>query len=153
MVYSPTSSTMSRARLNILTTHCASRGRTPRQQRLRARIALEEGNPSFALRLVEEQIRLRPDHSGLRELHASTLFMLRNYAEARSALEAARRLGAAEARVAYNLGLISEEEGDTGWRDGPVSAGTRACANHVQGEKPTARAGAGRSRDSWAGSR
>lgn len=79
---------------------------------LRARIALEEGNSPYAVRLLEDQVRMRPDHSGLRELHASALYLSGNREGAKAALDAAAALGASPARVAYNRGLVAEEEGN-----------------------------------------
>jgi predicted Zn-dependent protease len=79
---------------------------------LRARIAIEEGNLPFARRLLEEQIRLAPDHAGLRELHGATLYLSGRLDEARRALLAARAFGAPDWRVAYHLGLVEESAGN-----------------------------------------
>lgn len=88
-------------------------GSNPEAAALRARIALEEGNTAFALRILNEQVRLRPDHPGLREAQASAHFMANDYESARASLAAAEQLGAPEWRIAYNRGLIDEESGDT----------------------------------------
>jgi tetratricopeptide (TPR) repeat protein len=80
---------------------------------LRARIALEQGNPILARRLLAEQVQLRPDHAGLREAHASALYLSGDPAGALAELDEAERLGADPARVAYNRGLVSEGAGNT----------------------------------------
>ena len=97
-------------------------GSNPEAATLRARIALEEGNTSYALRILDEQVRLRPDHAGLREAQASAHFMANDYDNARASLAAAEQLGAPKWRIAYNRGLIDEEAGD------PASA----AANYQQ---------------------
>lgn len=78
---------------------------------LRAQIALEDGNIPFARRLLEQQIKLVPDHAGLREVHAATLFLDRRLDEARAELTTAGALGAPRWRVAYHLGVIEELSG------------------------------------------
>src|ERR1041385_2614692 len=42
---------------------------------LRARIAIDEGNLPYARRLLEQQIKLVPDHSGLHETYAAALYL------------------------------------------------------------------------------
>jgi hypothetical protein len=59
---------------------------------LRAQIALEEGNVPFARRLLEQEIMLVPDHAGLHEVHAATLFVDRRLDEARAELTRAAAL-------------------------------------------------------------
>ena len=78
---------------------------------LRAQIAIEEGNVPFALRLLEERIRLAPDHSGLRETYAAALYLDGKLEEARGQLTMAGALGAPRWRVAYHLGLVEEASG------------------------------------------
>jgi tetratricopeptide (TPR) repeat protein len=78
---------------------------------LRAQIALEEGNVPFARRLLEQEIMLVPDHAGLHEVHAATLFVDRRLDEARAELTRAAALGAPRWRVAYHLGMIEELSG------------------------------------------
>lgn len=78
---------------------------------LRARIAIEDGNLPFSRRLLEQQIRLLPDHAGLHETYAATLFLERKLVDARRELATAGALGAPRWRVAYHLGLIEEAEG------------------------------------------
>lgn len=78
---------------------------------LRARIALEQGNAMFANNLLTEQIMLNPAHAGLRELLASTRFMSGDLVGAHAALDAAEQLGAPPERIAYNRGLLLEQEG------------------------------------------
>lgn len=81
---------------------------------LRGRIAIEEGNLPYAKRYLREQIRLHGDHAGLREVYASVLFLLGEYAEAKMALAAAEDVGAPGWRIAYGKGLIAEAEEDWG---------------------------------------
>jgi Tfp pilus assembly protein PilF len=79
---------------------------------LRARLALRDGNLSAARRVLEQQIRYTPDHAGLREAHGSVLYLGGELEPARLELERARRLGAPAWRVAFNLGLVEEAEGN-----------------------------------------
>jgi predicted Zn-dependent protease len=78
---------------------------------LRARIAIEEGNVQFAQRLLAQQIKLVPDHSGLHETFAAALYLDGKMAEARGELTLAGLLGAPRWRIAYHLGLIEEALG------------------------------------------
>ena len=78
---------------------------------LRARIGIEEGNLPFARRLLEQQIKLVPDHSGLHETLAATLYLDGRFQEATDALRMAGVLGAPRWRIAYHLGLIEEASG------------------------------------------
>lgn len=78
---------------------------------LRARIAIDEGNLPFARRLLEQQITLAPDHAGLHETYAATLYLDRRLPEARRELTTAGALGAPRWRIAYHLGLVDEAEG------------------------------------------
>jgi tetratricopeptide (TPR) repeat protein len=78
---------------------------------LRARIAVEEGNVPFARRLLEQHIRLVPDHAGLHELHGAILYLAGLLPDATRALTTAEALGAPRWRVAYHLGLIEEALG------------------------------------------
>ena len=78
---------------------------------LRARIAVEEGNVPFARRLLEQQIKLAPDHAELHETFGATLYLAGQLSEARSELTAAGALGAPRWRIAYHLGLIEEASG------------------------------------------
>jgi tetratricopeptide (TPR) repeat protein len=78
---------------------------------LRARLAIEDGNIPFARRFAEQQIRLAPDHSGLREAHAAALYLTGQMNEARSELTRAEALGAPRWRIAYHVGLIEEAAG------------------------------------------
>jgi tetratricopeptide (TPR) repeat protein len=78
---------------------------------LRARIAVEEGNLPFAHRLLEQHIRLVPDHAGLHETYGATLYLERDLAGAERALMIAAALGAPRWRIAYHLGLIEEGSG------------------------------------------
>src|SRR5258705_11637123 len=94
---------------------------------LRARIGIEEGNLPFALRLLEERIRLAPDHSGLRETYAAALYLTGRLTEARSELATAGALGAPRWRIAYHLGLVEEASGR---RDEAVRYYTEAVAGN-----------------------
>jgi tetratricopeptide (TPR) repeat protein len=86
-------------------------GSHPDAAALRARIAIEEGNAPFARRLLEQQIRLAPNHAGLRETNGGALFLAGQLDGARRELAAAATLGAPAWRVAYHLGLIEEAAG------------------------------------------
>jgi len=79
---------------------------------LRARIALEQGNLPFARRLLTEQIKLTPEHSALREVHAALLFVSMQYEATVEELTRAAELGAPKHRVSYHLGLVAEARGD-----------------------------------------
>ena len=87
---------------------------TPEAAVLRARISLEQGNEQQAIRILEDQTTLRPDAYAVREALASAYFMNERHDEARSAIDAAERLGAPSWRVAYNRGLLSELDGEFG---------------------------------------
>lgn len=78
---------------------------------LRAQIAVEEGNLPFARRLLEQHIKLVPDHAGLYETYGATLYLQRQLPEARQALTTAAALGAPKWRTAYHLGLVEEASG------------------------------------------
>ena len=84
----------------------------PEAAMLRAQIALEGGNAPYAVRLLQDQVRMRPDHAGLRELLASSLFMGGDIAGAQRELSIAGELGARPERIAYNRGLMAEQDGD-----------------------------------------
>jgi Tfp pilus assembly protein PilF len=86
-------------------------GRYPDATVLRARIAIEEGNVPFARRLVEQQIRLVPDHAGLHETLGAAFYLEGRMLEATRELTTAGALGAPRWRVAYHLGLIEEAAG------------------------------------------
>ena len=78
---------------------------------LRARIAIEEGNLPFARRLLEQHIRLVPDHAGLHETYAAALYLDGKMPQAIDELSMAAALGAPAWRVAYHRGLIEEASG------------------------------------------
>jgi predicted Zn-dependent protease len=78
---------------------------------LRSQIAIEEGNVPFALRLLDERIKLAPDHAALREAHAAALYFDGKFADARAELAMAGALGAPRWRIAYHLGLVEEASG------------------------------------------
>lgn len=78
---------------------------------LRGQIAIEEGNIPYAIRLLEEQIRLAPDHAGLHETHAAALYLGGRFTDALRELMLAEALGAPHWRIAYHLGLIEEAMG------------------------------------------
>jgi len=83
----------------------------PEATLLRARIAISEGNLRLARRMLDEQIELTPDHSGLYELSSSVMYLETRYDDAGIELETASRLGAPAWRVAYHRGLILEATG------------------------------------------
>lgn len=78
---------------------------------LRGQIAIEEGNIPYALRMLEQQLRLAPDSAGLHETHAAALYLDGRLAPARDELTLAQALGAPRWRIAYHLGLIEEANG------------------------------------------
>ena len=78
---------------------------------LRARIAVEDGNVPFARRLLEQHIRLAPDHAGLHETYGAALYLEGQLPEAARELQMAQLLGAPAWRIAYHLGLIDEAAG------------------------------------------
>jgi predicted Zn-dependent protease len=78
---------------------------------LRARIAIDEGNVPFARRLLEQQIKMVPDHAGLHETYAAALYLQGQFAEARRELTTAGTFGAPRWRIVYHLGLIEEALG------------------------------------------
>ncbi len=78
---------------------------------LRARLAIEEGNVPYARRLLEQQIKLAPDHAGLHETYGAALYLGRELVQARRELTTAGALGAPRWRIAYHLGLIEEAAG------------------------------------------
>ena len=78
---------------------------------LRSQIALEEGNIPFAKRLLEQEIKLVPDHAGLHENYAAALYLDGKLPDSRNELTVASTLGAPRWRVAYHLGLIEEASG------------------------------------------
>ena len=86
-------------------------GRYPDAAVLRARIAIEQGNVPFARRLLVQQIRLVPDHSGLHETLGAALYLDGRLPEATLELTTAQALGAPRWRVAYHLGLVEEAAG------------------------------------------
>jgi predicted Zn-dependent protease len=85
----------------------------PEAAQLRARIALDEGNVPYALRFLGEQISLNPDSAALRETYGAALYLSSRYDEAKDALATAARLGTPRSRIAYDLGLIAEAQGNT----------------------------------------
>ena len=89
----------------------AQPGRYPDAGVLRARIAIEEGNVPFARRMLEQQIRIVPDHAGLHETLGAALYLEGRMLEATRELTTAGALGAPRWRVAYHLGLIEEAAG------------------------------------------
>ena len=78
---------------------------------LRSRIAIEEGNLPFARRLLEQQIRLVPDHAGLHETFGAALYLDGQLEDATRELTSAAGLGAPGWRIAYHLGLVDEAAG------------------------------------------
>ena len=78
---------------------------------LRARIAIEEGNLPFARRLLDQHIKLAPDHAGLHETYGAALYLSGQLPAARRELAVADTLGAPRWRIAYHLGLVEEAAG------------------------------------------
>ena len=84
----------------------------PESAVLRARIAIEEGNLRFSRSLLERQLALAPDHAGLHELLAATLYLQGDYFGSRAALDSASRMGAPAWRIAFHHGLLAEALGE-----------------------------------------
>jgi predicted Zn-dependent protease len=78
---------------------------------LRSRIAIEDGNLPFARRLLEQHLRLAPDHSGLHETYGAALYLDGQLEDAARELTSAAGLGAPRWRIAYHLGLVDEAAG------------------------------------------
>jgi predicted Zn-dependent protease len=78
---------------------------------LRGRIAIEEGNLPFARRLLEQQLKLVPDHAGLHETFGAALYLDGQLDNAARELTSAAGLGAPAWRIAYHLGLVDEAAG------------------------------------------
>jgi tetratricopeptide (TPR) repeat protein len=78
---------------------------------LRARLALEDGDVAFALRLSQEQLARTPDHAGLHEVRAASLYAAGRLSDASTELAIAGKLGAPAWRVAYDQGLLAEASG------------------------------------------
>ena len=79
---------------------------------LRSRMAIADGNLPASRRVLEQQIRYTPDHPALHEALSATAYLEGDLESARTELELARRLGAPGWRVAFNLGLIEEADGN-----------------------------------------
>jgi tetratricopeptide (TPR) repeat protein len=79
---------------------------------LRARIAVDDGNLPFARRLLQQQIKLAPDHAGLHETYGGVLYLDGQLNGARRELISAGALGAPRWRIAYHLGLVEEAAGN-----------------------------------------
>ncbi|MCU0725512.1 MAG: hypothetical protein MUE73_06960 [Planctomycetes bacterium] len=77
---------------------------------LRSRIALEQGNHPYALRLLDEQVALHPDRPEVFETRAAIFFLTGRPQEALQDLTVAEKLGAPAWRVAYNRGLVAESQ-------------------------------------------
>jgi tetratricopeptide (TPR) repeat protein len=80
---------------------------------LRSKVAIREGNLSFAKRLLEAQRDYTPDHAPLREALSAVLYLTKDYDGAAREIDAAGNLGAPDWRVQFNRGLIAEARGDT----------------------------------------
>ena len=79
---------------------------------LRARLAERDGNLPLARRVLEQQLRAAPDHSGLHEALAGVLWQAGEAERARAHLARAEALGAPPWRMAYDRGLLAESLGD-----------------------------------------
>ena len=79
---------------------------------LRSRMAIADGNLPASRRILEQQLRYTPDHAALHEALSATAYLEGDLEEARTEVELARRLGAPGWRVAFNLGLIEEADGN-----------------------------------------
>lgn len=83
-------------------------GPHPEAAILRSQIALSEGNITRARTVLQTQIQLAPDYAELHEALASTYYLEGQYEKAEHSLQVASVLGAAQWRLAYHRGLISE---------------------------------------------
>ena len=95
----------------------------PEAALMKSRLMLDDGNLPTAKRLLAEQMQLSPAHAGLREANANILFLEGRYEMARAEMRIAEDLGASPARMAFNLGLIAETQGDL---DGAADMYSRA---------------------------
>jgi predicted Zn-dependent protease len=86
-------------------------GSHPEAAVLRARIASEEGNLPYARRMLEQQVKLAPDHAGLHETLGGMLYLAKDWANATRELTTAGALGSPRWRIAYHLGLVEEAQG------------------------------------------
>jgi tetratricopeptide (TPR) repeat protein len=80
---------------------------------LRARLALEDGDVAFALRLSQEQLARTPDHAALHEVRAAAFYAAGRLSDASTELAIAVTLGAPAWRVAYDRGLLAEASGQS----------------------------------------
>lgn len=85
---------------------------TPEAAVLRARIAMEDGNTQYAVRVLEDMRSLRPDSYSVREGLASAYYMNEQHELAHEAIDSAERLGAPAWRISYNRGLLAELDGE-----------------------------------------
>ncbi len=79
---------------------------------LRGRIMLEDGNVPSAVRFLQQQAKLSPGHSQLREALASALFLAGRFEDSLASLAAAEKLGAPAWRVNYHRGVVHESRGE-----------------------------------------
>ena len=79
---------------------------------LRSRLAVEDGNLKTARKLLDDHIRHVPNHAGLHEALAGIHFLEGMYEDAQSEIAVAEELGAPTWRMAFNLGLIAETQGE-----------------------------------------
>ncbi len=78
---------------------------------LRCRVAIDEGNLSFARRVVETQLAHTPNEPAVHEAYSSVLYMSRDLEGAAREVALAEKQGAPAWRVAFNRGLIAEAAG------------------------------------------
>lgn len=79
---------------------------------LRARIAVADGNPGLARRIVDEGLVYRPDSYLLWEASAWLWQLEGGWDQARRDLESAAKVGAPAWRVRWNQGLVEESAGN-----------------------------------------
>lgn len=77
---------------------------------LRSQIALMEGNFSLARSVLSRQIQLVPDNPELYGAKAASYYLEGRYEKARTALQAADRLGMTNWRTHYHMGLLYEAQ-------------------------------------------
>ncbi|MEX1024809.1 MAG: tetratricopeptide repeat protein [Planctomycetota bacterium] len=83
-----------------------------RAAELRGRIALNEGNVDYAMKVISRAIALSPDDPGLHEVKALAHYLEQRWNEAAVSLREAERLGSPAWRAAFNRGLIAEARGN-----------------------------------------
>lgn len=80
---------------------------------LRSRLAMSDGNLTLARQILQDQIKLAPDHAGLQETLSAVFYFEKKYDQAEEALRLAFKFGGDRTRLNYHRGLIEEARGHT----------------------------------------